>query len=347
MPTTDSLLIRTDASPTIGAGHVMRGLAFAQQWQVEGGRVTFACAELPAVIGDRLRSEGCEVVNIDAEAGSPDDAAATLNLAHDLDAVVVADGYCFSVDYQGAVYGKARTLLVLDDYGQIGAYRADLILDQNLGTSEDIYVNRPPNCRLLLGPEHVMLRREFLDAGQNRSGVRPAVRNVLVTTGGADVGGLAVRILDVLEEIPESLNITVVVGGASSGTGTIEVWARNSHHRVRSIENAADMAQLMAEADLAVSTAGSTVWELAYLGIPAILGVVAENQRLGAAALEKSGAALVFDGTATSAAEELRQVLSLVYGDQPRRSAMFEAAQRMVDGMGSTRVVRTVMGNLV
>jgi len=347
MPTADNLLIRADAGPTIGAGHVMRGLALAQQWRVEGGRVTFACSELPAVFGDRLRSEGFKVVIFDTEAGSPDDAAATLKLAHDLDAVVVADGYRFSVDYQRAVYGKARALLVLDDYGQIGAYRADLILDQNLGTSEDIYVDRPPNCRLLLGPEYVMLRREFLDAVQNRSKVSPAVRNVLVTTGGADVGGFAIRILDVLEEIPESLNITVVVGGAGSGTGPIEVWVRSSHHRVRSIENAANMAQLMAEADLAVSTAGSTVWELAYLGVPAVLGVVAENQRLGAAALEKSGAAVAFDGMATSAVEELRQVLGLVYGDQPRRSAMIEAAQRMVDGMGAARVVRTVIGDLV
>jgi len=344
MPTADRLLIRTDAGPTIGAGHVMRGLALAQQWRGEGGRVTFACSELPAIFDDRLRSEECEVVRIDAEAGSRDDAAATLNLAHDLDAVVVADGYRFSVDYQGALYGKAKTFLVLDDYGQIGAYRADLILDQNLGASEDIYANRPPNCRILLGHEYVMLRREFLDEGQNRSVVNPSVRNVLVTTGGADVGGLAARILDVLEEIPESLNITVVVGGANSGTGTLDVWAENSHHRIRSIENATNMARLMTEADLAISTAGSTIWELAYLGVPAVLGVVAENQRLGAAALEKSGAAVAFDGMATSAAEGLRRALGLVYSDQPRRSAMIDAAQGMIDGMGTARVVRTVIG---
>jgi len=347
MPTADRLLIRTDAGPTIGAGHVMRGLALAQQWRLNGGRVTFACSELPAVFGDRLRSEGCEVVIIDSEAGSPNDAAATLKVAQDLDAVVVADGYRFSVEYQRAVYGKARALLVLDDYGQIGRYSADMILDQNLGTSEDIYADRPPNCRLLLGPEYVMLRREFLDAVQNRNEVSPAVRNVLVTTGGADVGGLAIKILDILEEIPESLDITVVVGGASLGTGPIEVLARSSHHRIRLIENATNMAQLMTETDLAVSTAGSTVWELAYLGVPAVLGVVAENQRLGAAALQKSGAAVAFNGAATFAAEEFRQALDLVYADQSGRSAMTEAAQRIVDGMGAARVVRTVIRDLV
>jgi len=342
MPTADRLLIRADAGPTIGAGHVMRCLALAQQWRADGGRATFACSELPEVLGDRLRSEGCEVVIIDVAVGSPDDAAATLNLAHDLDAVVVADGYRFSSEYQGAVHCKARALLVLDDYGQIGTYRADIILDQNLGTTEDTYVDRPPGCRLLLGPEYVMLRREFLDAGEDRREVGRTVRNVLVTTGGADVGGLAGKILEVLDGIPESLNITVVVGGAGSGKGVLEARARTSHHRVRLIENAANMPELIAEADLAVSSAGSTVWELAYLGVPAVLGVVAENQRAGASALESSGAAVTFDGTSTFAAEKLRQVLGLVCDDQPRRSAMSEVAQRLVDGKGAARVVHAM-----
>jgi len=343
MPTIDNLLIRADAGPMIGAGHVMRCLALAQQWRAEGGRVTFACSELPEVLGDRLRSEGCEVVITDVAVGSPDDAAATLNLARDLGAVVVADGYRFSVNYQEVVYGAARALLVLDDYGQIGTYRADIILDQNLGTTEDTYVDRPPDCRLLLGPEYVMLRREFLDAGEDCREVDPTVRNILVTTGGADVGGLAGTILEVLDEIPQSLNIMVLVGGAGSGTGMLEARVRRSHHRVRLVENAANMPEFMAETDLAVSSAGSTVWELAYLGVPAVLGVVAENQRVGASTLERFGAAVAFDGTSPSAAEELRTIIALLFDDYPRRSAMSETAQGLVDGKGAVRVVSGIL----
>ena len=123
--------------------------------------------------------------------------------------------------------------------------------------------------------------------------------------------------------------------------GTPDVEA-NKATVVRLIENAANMPELMAEADLAVSSAGSTVWELAFLGVPAVLGVVAENQRVGASALEDSGAAVAFDGTSTSAVEELRQVLGLVYDDQPRRSAMSKVAQRLVDGKGAARVVHVM-----
>lgn len=342
MPVSDNLLVRADAGAAIGAGHVMRCLALAQQWQTEGGRATFACSQLPEVLGERLRAEGCEVVMIDAVVGSTDDADATVGLARKLDAVVVADGYRFSVDYQEALYGNTRALLVLDDFGQIGSYRADIILDQNLGTKEATYVDRPKDCRLLLGPEYIMLRREFLEAERDRRELSPTVRRVLVTTGGSDVGGLAGTILEALEEIPGPLEITVVVGGAGSGVRVLEARVRGSHHRVRLIENATNMPELMAKADLAVSAAGSTVWELAYQGVPAVLGVVAENQRVGAAALERCGAAVTFEGTSSSAADQLRLVLGPVYGDQRRRSAMSEAGRKLVDGKGVTRVIRAM-----
>jgi len=339
MPTTGNLLIRADAGPTIGAGHVMRCLALAQQWRAEGGRATFACSELPEVLGDRLRSEGCEVAIIDVAVGSPDDAAATLNLAHDLDAVVVADGYRFSVDYQGALHDNVRALLVLDDYGQIGTYRAGMILDQNLGTTEAIYVGRPPDCRLLLGPEYVMLRREFLDAAEDRREVGPAARDVLVTTGGSDVGGLAGKILKVLDEIPEPLNITLVVGGANSGTGVLEPRARRSHHRVRLIENAANMPELMAEADLAISGAGSTAWELAFMGVPSTFLALATNQQLVARNIVDAGFGILLGHGGEVGEGPMGRGLVSVLADQSERVRMSRAGRRLIDGRGAARVV--------
>jgi spore coat polysaccharide biosynthesis predicted glycosyltransferase SpsG len=62
MPTTGKLVVRADISSRIGAGHVMRCLALAQQWQAEGGRTTFVCSELPGEFDDRLRPECCDVV---------------------------------------------------------------------------------------------------------------------------------------------------------------------------------------------------------------------------------------------------------------------------------------------
>jgi spore coat polysaccharide biosynthesis predicted glycosyltransferase SpsG len=56
-----------------------------------------------------------------------------------------------------------------------------------------------------------------------------------------------------------------------------------------------NMAQLMADSDLAIGAAGSTSWERCCLGLPTIQVVLAENQKLIAQALVNAGAAMTAD----------------------------------------------------
>ncbi|HZU45617.1 MAG TPA: hypothetical protein VE994_23270, partial [Terriglobales bacterium] len=131
-----TLLIRADAGPDIGTGHVMRCLALAQGWQDAGGRVVFATGhDLPGNVERRLTSEGFRIERIEGEPGSVRDVNLTRELASRLNAeYTVLDGYRFRADYQRTLKDAGQKLLVIDDYGRTGAYCADLLLDQNCGT---------------------------------------------------------------------------------------------------------------------------------------------------------------------------------------------------------------------
>src|SRR5690348_9589551 len=95
MPT---LLVRADASPTIGTGHVMRQIALAQAWRKAGGRAVFAMHAPPESIAKRLSDDRFELHGIE---GGPDAAAAAARrLAAQF---VVLDGYQFGVDYHRAL----------------------------------------------------------------------------------------------------------------------------------------------------------------------------------------------------------------------------------------------------
>jgi spore coat polysaccharide biosynthesis predicted glycosyltransferase SpsG len=68
MPST--LLIRADASVSIGTGHIMRMIALGQAWQAQGGEVHFLCAEITSALEERLASEGFQLSRISAVLGS-------------------------------------------------------------------------------------------------------------------------------------------------------------------------------------------------------------------------------------------------------------------------------------
>src|SRR5258707_5801221 len=108
----ECMVVRVDAGPDIGSGHLMRCLALAQAWQDSGGRAVFASAMTSPGPELRLRSEGIETVPLPVEPGSAEDAMRTIDLAREMEARwVVADGYHFGADYQRAVKNASQKLL--------------------------------------------------------------------------------------------------------------------------------------------------------------------------------------------------------------------------------------------
>ena len=124
-----SLLIRADAGPAIGIGHVMRCIALGQAWRLLGGTVCFLCAELPDLLRSRLLEEGFHVESHRAEIGSDEDASCTLNLASALGADWLAlDGYNFGIEFQQAIQADKCCLLLIDDYAHLDEYVPDVLL---------------------------------------------------------------------------------------------------------------------------------------------------------------------------------------------------------------------------
>jgi len=335
------VLIRADATPQMGTGHIMRCLALAQAWQEAGGSALAVCASLTSALEARLRVEGVAVSHLEAEAGSPQDATETAALARQAGAgSVILDGYGFSGEYQQAIVRSGLPLLAVDDYGHAGHYWAGLVLNQNLVAGEALYPSREPATHLLLGTEYALLRREFWPrCGMTRPAPATA-RRVLVTMGGADPGNATLKVIEALRLVGlRGVEGKVVVGGSNPHLEAIRQAALEAGiPNLSLVENTSDMPGLMAWADVAVSAAGTTCWELAFMRVPALLLVLAENQRPNAEELARLGAALNLgwheDATPPSIAEALRDLLA----DAEARSSMAHAGAGLVDGQGAERV---------
>ncbi len=345
----NTLITRADASVNIGTGHVMRCLALAHAWRNVGGEAIFAVASNAPVIESQLSAEGFDVERISADPGSDEDAMLTCDLALSQSAsFIVVDGYHFSSMYQASIKNAGQGLLFVDDYGHAGRYCADLILNQNIYASEDIYSKREPYTRLLLGSPYVLLRSEFWPCRSWHREISEAAHKVLITLGGSDPDNVTLKTIDSLKQLEiERLEVTVVVGGSNYHYDEIKSALENSKVPFQLVQNTSNMPEVMDWADMAISSGGTTSWELAFMGVPTLIIVLADNQVQVAEKLAKAGIAVNL-GWHNRISEQAigRAVISLL-SDPISRASMARVGQRLVDGFGPIRVIKFLLERII
>jgi len=304
----------------------MRCLALGQACVDAGHDVIFMTACSNAAMLERLNVAGFEV-RAQEELGKAPRAGDWL----------VFDGYHFDTACQERAREAGWRVLAIDDTAHLGRYAADAVLNQNI-TAERCVYSHEPYTRLLLGPRFALLRREFRRWRRCR-GVPRVARKLLITLGGSDPQRVSLRVIEAVRHVGMDNLEAVVVAGTQYGAR--EELARAAHCAgVRVEANVQDMAPLMAWADMAVSAAGSTCWELAFLGVPSILIVVADNQGEIAAGLAAQGCAANLGPHDQVSVADIAAAIKALALDHGKRAGWSKRSATLVDGMGAQRVTR-------
>ena len=356
-----ALVIRADASTQIGIGHVMRCLALAQAWQDNEGHAIFLMAEVTPSLEARLQSGGMEAIHLSAQPGSADDAVQTSELAQQIGATwVVVDGYRFGADYQRAIKDDNLCLLFIDDNGHSDHYYADIVLNQNIYAHEGLYLNKEPYTQLLLGSRYVLLRREFLKWHGWKRETPEVARKVLVTLGGGDPDNVTLKVIRVLNKVNiQDLEVKVIVGASNpnfeslknamlsacpvESQEAIHTGAPCSMHIIKNVEN---MPELMSWADVAVSAGGSTCWELAFMGLPNIALILAENQRSISELLSTRSVTINLGWHENLSSAYMAHSITHLLHAPETRAQMGRCAREHVDGEGARRVLMHIKGEM-
>jgi UDP-2,4-diacetamido-2,4,6-trideoxy-beta-L-altropyranose hydrolase len=346
VPGKPRLLVRADANARMGTGHAMRCLALVQAWQDAGGTASFLIGAGARGVEERLRAEGIDVVRSTAPPGSAADAEEAAHLARARGAGwVVLDGYHFDSRFHEAVRSAGLRLLVIDDNGDADHYHADYVLNQNLHAREELYASRDPHTRFLLGTRYALLRREFACGAAGSPVIRDRARKVLITLGGADPENYTARVLRALGVLEVAdLDVVAVIGTVNPHGEAVVAAARALRPGARVEHGVTDMMRLYSWAELAVAAGGTTCWELAFAGVPSLVGVLAANQTRLAESFAAAGAGRNL-GLLTDLGEAaLAREIGLLLNDPARREAYSRAGQRLVDGRGSARTARLLLG---
>ena len=337
------LFIRADANEQIGMGHLMRCLSLSQAWKKAGGKVSF----ITACSNDRmlqcLKGEGFAVHPLKDSYPRVQDWKVTKHLlAQTPESWLILDGYSFDSAYQKEVKRRGHRLMVLDDMARLPYYYADIILNQNIHADEMSYFCAS-NTKILRGTEYVLLRQEFLKWKGWKREFPEVARKILVTLGGGDPDNVTLKVVRALKQIAiPDMEVSIVLGPANPHLSRIQEERSSLPFPIHLLYSRENMAELMAWADLAVAAAGTTTWEMAFMGLPGILLVIADNQRGPAEKLQKEGVFPVLGLEPHWAEPELVQCVLSLMGGRKIRQEMSQKGRLLVDGLGTNRVLQAL-----
>ncbi len=317
-------IFRTDASVTMGGGHVRRCIVLADALAEAGWAVSFVCSAAARSIVPALAGHGFEVT----------DPAVFEKAARRCDLLVV-DDYRLDAAFERAARGWAARILVIDDLAN-RPHDCDVLLDQSPGRARDAYADLvSKDCVLLLGPSYALLDPRFRAARRQRKAIGDVGR-VFINFGTTDTANASSLALDAVGAAGLDAAVDIVIGSAAPHLATLRA-------KVAAVSGATlhldvdDVAALMRKADLAIGAGGVGALERCALGLPSAILTVADNQHTNARVLAASGAAVYWGDIGGRGIDEIAAALKRLATDQARRTAMSDAAAALVDGLGAAR----------
>jgi UDP-2,4-diacetamido-2,4,6-trideoxy-beta-L-altropyranose hydrolase len=258
---------------------------------------------------------------------------------------LVVDHYALDQCWEDALAAHYQQLMVIDDLAD-RPHLCDILLDQNLGRQPQDYAGLvPAHCQVFTGPESALLRPEFTALrtySLQRRQAQPALRQLLISMGGVDQDNATGQVLQALKTcaLPTDCRITVVMGLTAPWLQNVQSLAAQMPWPTEVVVNVNNMAQRMADSDLAIGAAGSTSWERCCVGLPTLIVVLADNQQLGAQALVAAHAAHLIGATCEVSTQLSLAVAELVEPTHQRRMSL--AASVVTDGFGVEKVLRAM-----
>jgi len=335
MPRKQVLTVCADANSSIGAGHAVRSLALAQEWQRQGGKALFFGVVEPEWLKAEIVESGIELLQnpVEQELLTPEMFFLKIPIL-EKGSWISIDGYGYKAELIEPLRSSAFKVLVFDDSGERLSQSADIILNQNLGGEELIYSQAD---RVLSGLNYALLRQDILHyafslrAPQNEDEI-----SILLTLGAGEHTSCMKEVIILLARIAQRAGKHVrllLIKGMSSIDPDGHLFP-SEYLSVEMLKEPSEALSFYNRADIAVAAASSTCWELGYIGTPLFLLQTAENQSLVFRNLIEQGKAQVF------CEQFLLEYIAETTFPADRTS------RRFVDGLGADRVVDAMLSTL-
>ncbi len=322
------VLIFTEGGSQIGLGHISRCSSLYDELEDRDVEVKFI------INGDAtnlevVQNKNVEIVNwLSAE---------FLNLYINDNDYCIVDSYLADQKLYEVISEKSCKCLFIDDNGRI-EYPDGIVVNPSLNTDSIRYPKIDKNY--LQGPVYIILRKAFINS---KRFINTEVKEVLITLGGSDVSNLTPTILNALCKSYPEFFFNIVIGNAFNNIDEIES-IESANIKLLYNLNANNMKEIMVKSDIAITAAGQTIYELLATQTPFIPIKIVDNQQNNMMGLKKYNLIEnVLNYRSPFFIKDLKAQFEELL-DYNRRTEISASYGKIVDGLGSKRIVNSLLG---
>ena len=284
--------IRVDANEIVATGHMMRCMAIAKEIEKHGETVLFFLADSFGI--SFLEEAGFSYVVLGSDWEHP--IVEIPGFAQELKErrikEVLFDSYSFTREYFAELKTATNNQIsftYMDDLFE-DLYPVDQIVNYNAYHIKFPYREKyGKDVELLLGPSFTPLREEFAKEPSfyKKEEREEEKKVILLSCGGGDTLHAMKAVLQKYQRLLsqtktefdwKTVEWQVVVGRLVKDREALFKMARENENIHIQVE-VKEMAKLMAYCDLAVSAAGTMLYELCAMQVPTVFFITADNQR--------------------------------------------------------------------
>lgn len=264
----------------------------------------------------------------------------SLNLS-DLDDLdpdwLIVDSYQIAADLISDANRKVPVLAIVDSDSR--GIDATAYLDTNL-FAEEIAWPKNVKARLLAGSSYSLVRDAVMKAKREHPWqLLKSTPKFLVFLGGSDPYDYSPLVAKALGQVEGVFTATFIAPDRLHDS--IRISLGSKIEQVELISPTPRLADFYQDADVVVSAAGTSSWDICTLGIPALLLAVVDNQEFSMQQIAEHGLALTNNLTKNEddKVSRLTAQLQTLLSDSSVRQKLSETSLRFFDGLGRDRVV--------
>ena len=330
------ILFGVEATPELGSGHLMRCLALAEKFRESISDVEITFITSSNAVGGQVKRYDHKLINLPSSKNMIEEIGYYEKYLKK--AIFITDIPNIPEDYLKTLKKKVCLLVSIDD-GSDTAFYSDILINPNL--NPNINHSYSSRTQYYSGAKYVILKKAFGKYAVKKKQIRRGVKSLFICFGGSDRNNITKKIVNMIREV--EVNITVVIGIIYPYYNEL-VKDIKEHRNIQIKRNAHNMDELIYDADLAIISGGTLLYETCAIGIPAIVICQNQEQNRESEFFAENKATInlgIFDNIDEDTA---RNAVIKLISDYDKRELLSKNARQLIDGRGADRIVNIILG---